>query len=265
MESKKILVYLSQKYEGNWNKIFDEISAKKEFDEEEANSYLKKVKSNYITMLDPEYPESLKNVYKPPFVLYYRGDISLISDTHNKLSVVGSRKATEYGLEVTDKLVSEVAKDFVIISGLAYGVDSAAHKACINNGGRTVAVLGHGLNMYYLEDNAELFKEIEKNHLILTEFPDDVGPQPYYFPIRNRIIAGLSETLLITEGHLNSGTQVTAHLMARKGGNVCCVPTHIGEESLCNVLISQGAFLVENADDLYFYSNVVRPKPIFES
>lgn len=265
MESKKILVYLSQKYQGNWNQIFDEISAKKEFDEEEVNSYLKNIKSNYITMLDDEYPESLKNAYKPPFVLYYRGDISLISDTHHKLAVVGSRKATEYGLEVTDKLVSDVAKDFIIISGLAIGIDSAAHKAAINNGGKTVAILGHGLNKYYIEDNNELFEEIGKNHLILTEFPDDVDPQPKYFPIRNRIIAGLCESLLITEGHKNSGTQVTAHLMVRKGGNVCCVPTRIGEESLCNLLIAQGAFLVENSEDLYFYSNVVRPKPIFES
>ena len=265
MESREILLYLSQKNNGNWDQIYSDISSGIGFDEEQANALISNVKSNYITIIDDEYPEELRQMYKPPFVLYYEGDISLLSDTHNKLAVVGTRKPSEYGIEVTKNLVSEVAKDFVIISGLAYGIDSIAHESCVNANGKTIAVLGNGLNKYYIEDNVELFEEIKKNHLVITEFPDDVDPEPKYFPIRNRIIVGLCGTVLITEGHKQSGTQVSATLMARKGGNVCCVPTRIGENSICNELISEGAYLVESAEDIYEITKVVQPKAVFES
>ena len=155
MESKEILVYLSMKYDGNWDKIYDAIANKEELEEEEVLKTLEKVKSRYVILTDEEYPESLKQMYKPPFVLYYVGDISLLSDTHNKLAVVGTRDASAYGLSCTKAFVSELAKDFVIVSGLAYGVDAAAHKAAIENGGRTVAVLGNGLNKYYIKENMD--------------------------------------------------------------------------------------------------------------
>lgn len=265
MESRKILLYLSQKHNGDWNKIFDDMSTHKEYDEDEVNKLIKNVKSNYICFGDEEYPEMLKEAYKPPFVLYYEGDISLLSESRNKLAVVGTRKPSEYGAIVTDKLVSELAKDFVIISGLACGIDSLAHQACIRAKGKTIAVLGNGLNKYYIGDNVELLEEIKKNHLVITEYPDDVDPCPLNFPIRNRIIVGLCNTVLIPEGHNRSGTQVTATLMARKGGNVCCVPTRIGEDSICNNLIAEGAYLVETVQDIYDAANVVKPSPVFES
>jgi len=265
MEARKILAFLSLKYDGDWNRIYDDISARKEYEEKEVEEALKKIKSNYIVFSDPEYPESLRQCCKPPFVLFYAGDISLLSDTHNKLAVVGTRDPSEYGLRVTNDFVSKLAKDFVIISGLALGIDSAAHKACIENGGKTIAVLGHGLNKYYLDINKDLFEIIKEKHLIITEYPDDVPPEPKNFPVRNRIIAGLCDNVLIPEGRKRSGTQVTAHLMARKGGNVCCVPTRIDEDSICNSLIASGAYLVECPEDIYLIANVVSPKPIFES
>ena len=268
MNSREILVYLSLKYRGDWDEIYSEISLHKEYDEEEVQKVVRKVKSNYVTIIDEDYPESLKKMYKAPFVLFYYGDISLISDTHNKLGVVGTRKPSEYGLVNTEKFVKELSKDFIIISGLAIGIDACAHKTTINNKGKTVAVLGNGLNTYYLndiEENAELFKEIKKNHLVLTEYPDDVPPDPKYFPIRNRIIAGLCDALLVTEGKIRSGTQITAHLMTHKNGNVCCIPARIGKDSICNALITEGAFLVETPQDVYEVAGVVRSKPIFES
>jgi len=265
MNSRETLLYWSLKFSGKWNEIFQAIESKMECDDKEAKALFKTVKSKYITFLDDEYPESLKRMYKPPFVLYYYGDISLISDTHNKLAVVGSRKCSDYGSNMTTEFVKELCKDFVIISGLAIGVDAIAHRTAIENGGKTVAVLGNGIDFTYLEENQDLYEECTKNHLVLSEYPNRIDPCPFNFPIRNRIIAGLCETLLITEGKIRSGTQITAMLMTRKNGNVCCIPTRLGEESICNHLISEGAFLVETPEDVYEVARVVRKKPVFEN
>ena len=265
MDSREILLYYSLKFSGDWNSIYNAIESKEELDEKEVRELIKTNTSNFITFLDDEYPESLKRMTKPPFVLYYYGDISLISDARNKIAVVGSRKVSEYGHDVTTRLVSEIAEDFVIISGLAYGVDALAHWAAINNKGKTVAVLGCGINLCYLKENQELYDIIKEKHLLLSEYPDITPPTIHSFPIRNRIIAGVCENLLITEGKLASGTQITALLMAGKDGNVCCVPTRIGENSICNHLISEGAFLVETADDIYEVAHVVKKKPVFEN
>ena len=264
MESRDILLYFSLKYAGDWNKIYEAIQSKELYEESDIKKAIKSIKSKFIAYTDPEYPESLKQSFKPPFILYYHGDISLLSDTHNKLAVVGSRKCSSYGRDVTEHFVSKLCKDFVIVSGLACGIDSIAHWSAIKNGGKTVAVLGNGINICYIEDNLELYEECKKNHLVISEYPNDTPPYQGYFPIRNRIIASLCETLLVTEGKIRSGTQITAHLMTRKNGNVCCIPTHVGENSICNLLISEGAFLVETPEDVYEVARVVKEKPVFE-
>jgi len=265
METRKILLYWSLKFLGDWNQIYEALAQKLEPDEEEAEELFKNVQSDYITFMDEEYPECLKRVFKPPFVLYYHGDISLISDNRNKLAVVGSRKCSEYGAKCTHDFVKELCKDFVIVSGLAYGVDGIAHKTAIDNKGRTVAVLGNGINICYPKENEELYEECKKKHLVISEYPDITPPCPLKFPIRNRIIAGLCPTCLIPEGRIASGTQVTAFLVMRNNGNLCCIPTKIGENSICNYLISEGAYLVETPDDVYEASRVVKKKPIFEN
>ena len=164
----------------------------------------------------------------------------------------------------TKLFAKELSKDFVIISGLAMGVDAIAQRTAVESGGKTIGVLGNGLDKYYLKDNEDLFNECKKNHLVLTEYPDGVEPTPRAFPVRNRIIAGLCDTLLVTEGKVSSGTSITAMLMLQKNGNVCCIPTRIGEESICNRLISQGAFLVEKPEDIYYIADVPIKKPVFE-
>ena len=263
MNSREILLYLSMKYYGDWNQIYGAIQSKEEPEEDDVRKAVEQCNSSFLTILDEEYPESLRRITKPPFVLFYHGDISLIGDKKNKLAVVGSRDYSEYGHKVTVDFVSALAKDFVIISGLARGIDAIAHRTAIESGGKTVAVLGNGINICYLEQNQDIYDECKKNHLIISEYPDQVKPCPFNFPIRNRIIAGLCESLLVTEGKINSGTQITALLMAQKDGNVCCVPTRVGEESICNHLISDGAFLVETPQDIYDITHVVSKKTIF--
>ena len=264
MDSREILLYYAIKYRGDWNRIYEAIHNKEELDIEEAQKVVEQNQCKYITMLDEEYPDSLKEAYKAPFVLFYQGDISLLSDKNNKMAVVGSRSHSDYGKEMTEKLVSGIAKDFVIVSGLALGIDAIAHKTAIDNGGKTIAVLGNGINFHYLEENKEIYEEIRKNHLVISEYPDNEPPRPDCFPVRNRIIAGLCSSLLVTEGKIRSGTQITAFLMVQKSGDVCCVPTKAGEDSLCNHLIKEGAYLVETVEDIYQSVGVVARKPVFE-
>lgn len=273
MNSSEILIYLAIKFKGNWKEIFETIELQKQVEEDpsiknpidmdEAVKLLKNIKSSVVTILDPEYPEDLKMVTRPPFVLFYHGDISLLTK-EKKLAVVGSRKCSEYGINNTINFVKELCKDFVIVSGLAYGVDATAHRTCIENGGKTIAVLGCGINVCYIKDNLDIYNACKKGHLIISEYPDDTAPDPLYFPIRNRIIAGLSDTLLVTEGKNNSGTKITALLMADKNGNVCCIPTTIDNDSICNTLIKDGAYLVETPLDVYEVAGIVPRRPIFE-
>ena len=263
MESRENLLYLALKYKGEWNAIYSDVSGHVEIDEKEAKALISKVNCNYITILDEEYPESLRDSYKPPFVLFYYGNISLLNDKNNKIAVVGARHPSKYGIEMTKELVGGIAKDFIVVSGMAMGVDAVAHWTTIKNGGKTIGVLGNGINFHYLEDNKDLYEECKKNHLIISEYPDMTPPTPSSFPIRNRIIAALCNNLLVTEGKERSGTQITAFLMVQKSGNVCCVPERAGHESICNHLIKEGAYLVETVDDIYFYTGMTPQKPIF--
>ena len=264
MESRKILLYSAIKFRGDWDKIYDFIHGKEEIDEKEAEQLISTNQHKFITILDEEYPESLRNSWKPPFVLFFIGDISLLKDEKTKIAVVGSRKNSEYGKEMTETLVKGIIKDFVVVSGLAIGIDAIAHGTAIKNGGKTIAVLGNGINFHYLEENKDIYEEIKKNHLVISEYPDDEPPIPDYFPVRNRIIAGLSDCLLLTEGKMRSGSQITAFLMANKNGNVFCVPYKAGDESLCNHLIKEGAYLVETPQDIYDCVGLLIHKPVFE-
>ena len=269
MNSREILIYYAIKYKGNWDLIFDAVNvvqnpeSKTEIDEDEAKKVLKNVNSPVITILDEEYPDSLKQITKPPFVLFYHGDISLLKK-ENKCAVVGSRKCTEYGLYYTNEFVKKLCNDFVIVSGLAYGIDAAAHRSCIHYQGKTIAVLGCGINVCYIKDNLDIYEECKKTHLVISEYPDDTPPNPLNFPIRNRIIVGISDVLLVSEGKNASGTQITALLMANKNGNVCCIPTTIDNDSICNTLIKDGAFLVATPEDVYEVARVIPKRPIFE-
>ena len=251
MEAREIFIYFAIIHNGNWDKIYESVSNKEPVNEKVAKRVIKDPKSKVVTILDDDYPLQLKDARKPPFVLFYHGDLSIVKNKHKCVSVVGSRKNTAYGEEVTTKLVSDLCKEVTIVSGMARGIDGIAHRACIASGGKTVAVLGCGINICYPPDNLDIYDEIKKHHLIMSEYPDVTPPNPRNFPVRNRIIAALSDCLLVTEGQRNSGTSITATLTLESGGNVCCVPTEIGKNSVCNHLIANGAGLVESAEDVF--------------
>ena len=250
MNQRNILIYLAIKHEGNWLDIMQAIEAKEDFDSDVADKIVAAMQCNAITILDKDYPKYLLKSSRPPFVLFYYGDITLINDMEKNLSVVGSRKYTEYGRMATIRLVERLCKQYNIVSGLAVGIDSIAQKTCIENGGKTIAVLGSGIDNCYPPSNKELYEEIKKNHLLLSEFPGVTEPCPGNFPIRNRIIAALSKATLMTEARPNSGSCVTAGWALENNRDVMCGPNTMFSDSGCNKWIKEGAYLVESVEDV---------------
>lgn len=205
-----------------------------------------------LTILDKDYPKLLKEIHDPPVVLYYRGEI--LPKDELSIAVVGSRKMTDYGQEVTKSLVRDLVKvSLTIVSGLAYGVDAISHQSALEEGGRTIAVLGSGLNRIYPSSHQKLAEEIWSGHgAVLSEFLPDEGPRPENFPLRNRIISGLSLGVLVTEAASDSGSLITANCALEQGREVFAVPGPIYSRLSKgpSELIKQGAKLVLGAQDI---------------
>lgn len=221
------------------------------FDLQEHRSELDKWNIHWVDFLSPDYPEALSHIYEPPLGLFVRGDVGFLS--HPSLAVVGSRKATTYGKNVLKKILPDlVKKDWLIVSGLARGIDTYAHNICLEEGGKTIAVLANGLDKVYPRENYNLQLEIADNHCLVTEYPLKTAPLKRHFPMRNRIISGLSQGTFVVEAKYRSGSLITAHLALQEGREVFAVPGHIFSENSegTNDLIKQGAISVLNSQDI---------------
>ncbi len=256
MRGRDLLIYFAVTSKGDWEDIYERLLKREEVNDEVAKEVLSKIKCKAVTIIDPEYPLQLKNIFKPPFVLFYYGDLTLTKDYKNLLAVVGARKCTAYGKQVTEKLVAESIDKCTIVSGMAYGIDSIAHRAAINNGGKTIAVLGSGIDFCYPMENLWLYEKIKENHLILSEYPANCAPNSENFPVRNRIIAGLCSGVLLPEAFPLSGSQITLHLALKEGKSIMCVPHEITRETINNTFIKEGAFLVQSGDDVKYYMDL---------
>jgi DNA processing protein len=182
-----------------------------------------------MEVLKEQWSNSLK-VVKPPIKnIFYKGAISLLQNDSPKLSIVGSRRMTDYGLRVIEKWMPVLVKSGVtIVSGFMYGVDQAAHKACIENGGKTIAVLGWGIDWPVTSLDEKLYQKIlEVNSLILSEYDKDTEPEVWMFPQRNRIVAGISDAILVVEGATRSGSMITARLATQFGKKLLAVPGQV--------------------------------------
>lgn len=250
MTGNEILIALAIKYKGDWNVLYQKIKSKDVVNDNDLEDIYKSYKGKAISILDERYPNSLKHILRPPFVLFYEGDLSLLSDNNKKLAVVGTRKPKEFYVTKMQNIIKKLSKDFVIVSGLARGIDGFAHQAALDANLKTIAVLGSGLQYNYPIENLALYDEVKRKGLVVTEFPYEVSPTQSFFPQRNRIIAGLSKHGFIPEAGLRSGTSITANLLCEQNKTVMCLPSTDYGESLCNELIKEGATLVENAEDI---------------
>lgn len=209
------------------------------------------LRESVITLDDPGYPSLLREIIDPPLALHVRGDRALLSAA--AVAVVGSRRASPYAINAARQLSSDLTRaGLVIVSGLARGVDAAAHSAALDAGGRTVAVLGTGIDVVYPRSNAKLFASIAEKGLILSEFPPGTPPLAPNFPIRNRVISGLASGTVIVEATSRSGSLITARTAAEQGREVFAVPGSIfapGSEGT-HRLIQYGAKLVHDVNDI---------------
>ena len=206
--------------------------------------------ADLVTMLDERYPSLLKEIPDPPPYLYLKGVLPAPKTT---IAVVGSRRASDYGLSITTRLSRELAEQGVtIVSGLALGVDSAAHRAALQVSGATIGVLGCGIDQVYPAVNRQLYREMEERGAIVSEFPIGTLPDAPNFPRRNRIISGLSRGVLVVEAAEKSGSLITAGFALEQGREVFAVPGNITFRASrgTNSLIKQGAKLVESVSDI---------------
>jgi DNA processing protein len=217
-----------------------------------------------ITLGDPDYPPLLREIADPPFALWTEGDRSLLPKT--SIAIVGSRRASHYSVNVAGRLSADLAeRGIAVVSGLARGIDAAAHSAALDAGGMTVAVLGTGIDVVYPRDNRRLFERVRTAGLLVTELPPGTAPLAQNFPFRNRIISGLSLGTVIVEASARSGSLITARLAAEQGREVFAVPGSVFAPGSVGPhrLIQYGAKLVHDIDDILDeLPEGVRPPPI---
>lgn len=205
-----------------------------------------------ITIIDEDYPSTLKNIKDPPIVIYIKGDRSLLTEMP-LLSVIGTRQPSHLAKEKLNYIVKPlIKKDWTIVSGMARGVDSLAHKLTLANQGKTIAVLGSGFNYVYPKENLELFNEIVDKGLVISEYPPHIPPRPYHFPERNRLISGLSFGTLVIEATEKSGTLITVDQALDQGREVYAIPgsPSIPQTKGCHKMIQDGAKLVSHYEDI---------------
>ena len=249
-DSRKLLIYLAVKYKGDYEQTLNAMLLKDlNVPYEEVIKVYQSLPCKVMTYLDYDYPERLKRIKHPPLVLFYYGDISLLD--MKSIAVVGSRDYSEYGKECTERVIAGIIKGKVVVSGLAKGIDAIAHQAAIDNGGRTIAVLGSGLDYCYPSENRELYEEIKKNHLIMSEYPFDTPPDKEHFPMRNRIVVALGDALYVPQiNTYMSGTMISLSLGLDLNKEIFVAPHPLGSETVNNQLLNEGATLVESKEQM---------------
>ena len=221
---------------------------------------IEKKRLTIVTLTDPGYPSLLGQIPDPPPFLYVYGKLPAVA---LNIAVVGSRNATDYGLATTRRLCMDLAKQQVnIVSGMARGVDTAAHSGAIAAGGCTVSVMGTGLNQIYPKQNTRLFHQIAENGAVVTELPLNAGPDAHHFPVRNRIISGMCHGTVVVEATGRSGSLITARLAVEQNREVFAVPgnVHSFKSVGTHTLIKQGAKLVVHAGDVLEEFEHIHPR-----
>jgi len=229
---------------------------KKSYSFEEFLTELKKENIKIVTFKDKNYPNNIRGLSDAPLLLYYKGELKRADD--NAIAIVGSRNMSEYGKVMAEDFTDYLSKkDITIVSGLALGIDAVSHKKALQNAKRTIAVLANGLKFVYPKSNASIANEILDRNLgcLVTEYPPLTKPEKYYFPLRNRIISGLSKAVLVIEGSRRSGTIHTAMHALNQGKTIFAVPGRISDENsgAPNFLIEQGATIVDKPQDVLNY------------
>jgi DNA processing protein len=237
------------------------------FDLDREKERMEQSRAVFLTTRDQEYPRLLKEIHDPPIGLYRKGDYDFSQPC---VAVVGSRRTTLYGQSVAKKLGADLARaGFCVVSGLARGIDTAAHEGALSVGGKTAAVVGCGIDIIYPPENLALYRQIEEAGAIVSEFPFGRRADRQSFPMRNRVVAGICDATIVVETDVNGGSMITARFAGEQGRLLFAVPGRIDQPTSqgCHQLIRDGAILLTSVDDLLQelnYLDGLRPQPIPE-
>lgn len=236
------ILYYAYKYEGDWKRIESALRSNESWASVPYGG-------DYTTIEDEDYPACFRELEFPPWILFYEGNIHLCHVPC--CGIVGSRLASAQGMEHTKHITNILKEKYVIVSGLAKGIDAIAHKSALTH--HTIGVIGCGLDVIYPKENAILYQHMRKHQLLLSEYPYRTKPYASHFPWRNRLIAALSENIIVIEAKQRSGTMLTVNEAIALDRNVYCVPHDYGKEEGkgCNLLISQGAEILVDDEDIY--------------
>lgn len=246
--TREQLIAYAMMHDGEYHAIKKAIKAKTKFD------VVKGV--NAITILDRIYPKELHQLLQPPYVLFYQGNVALLNQP--KVSIVGSRTPSAYAINMTRQLVAAIPTNYVVVSGLAKGIDGVAHQSSFASH-QTIGVLGCGIQRIYPTQNKDYFEWMGKHHLIISEYPAKATPFAYRFIARNRIIAALSNPLYVMAAAKRSGTLISVDYALSLNKDVVVLPHPIGCVSGegCNQLIASGALMLTNLEDLFIIKKEV--------
>ncbi|MDP4118977.1 MAG: DNA-processing protein DprA [Bacillota bacterium] len=255
------------------NELLDALSNKELKAAEKEVAIAEKFHIRILSRDDTDYPADLRNIADMPYVLYFRGKSDETGEEKLRIGIVGSRRASEYGKKVAHDLAYELAKrGVVIVSGMATGIDGEAHRGALEAGGKTIAVLGCGVNVVYPKDNDSLMIEIMKNGEVISEFAFDTPPLKWNFPQRNRILSGLCHGIIVVEAEEESGAVITANLALEQGKELFAIPGNITSPTSVgtNRLIKNGATPVMCTDDVmeefpeFYIPKIQEEEQVFE-
>ncbi|WP_305204155.1 DNA-processing protein DprA [Dubosiella newyorkensis] len=238
---REAILYFSVQFSGNWNSIAHALHEKHPYASLE-------YPVDFVTIVDDDYPSCFKTLRFPPWILFYQGDLGLLD--RKCIAVIGSRKCSPRGISNTQKVISVLKEKYVIVSGLARGIDQEAHRCSLKTG--TIGIIGCGLNQIYPRSSAGLYDAIRKNHLLLSEYPLNTPPLAHHFPWRNRLIAAAADSLIVIEARHKSGTMITVNEMLNLSKQVYSLAGAFGEEEYagCNELIDNGAKMILTLEDV---------------
>ena len=239
-DGRLLLIHLAVKYQGDYDKMMVAILNYENPPYETVLKTYNSLKCKVLTILDYDYPEKLKQVYHPPLVLFYYGDISLLNK--RMIATVGSRDVIEIGKVSTELILKELIPGNVLVSGMAKGIDTIAHECAINNHAQTIAILGSGIDYVYPVENKDLYETIKEKHLVMSEYPGNTAPTPSSFPARNRIVVGLSDGIYVPQiNDYATGTMISINLACNMGKPVIVAPHPIYAPTINNRIINEGA------------------------
>ncbi len=238
---RQAILYYAVLYKGDWEKIAKAIDRKEEYQILETNH-------SFVTIGEPSYPKCFLDLECPPWILFFEGKLEWLNEP--KVAIIGARNCSQAGINNTKRIVQKLKNRYVIVSGLAKGIDAAAHWSSLDQ--KTIGIIGCGLDIIYPKENHSLYEWMKRKHLVISEYPPGVPPYARNFPWRNRLIAAACESVIVVEAGMKSGTMLTVNECLSLGREVYCLPQPFNELKFvgCNYLISSGANILYDEQGL---------------